>query len=162
MNWDAIAALGQAVSALALMFVLMQLRYAREEMKRAAVLTRLEGTRDLFLQQAADEGLVLAMARAETAAGTPLGPLGEYFTRDLGLTETEARRIAAYAMATWQNFEASIESISRLSPGVRREVDNAIKRNYEISVLAKWFEIAKNRLNPDAVRYVENLLAQPG
>ena len=33
--WDAIGAIGQAVSALALVFVLVQMRHAREEMRRS-------------------------------------------------------------------------------------------------------------------------------
>jgi hypothetical protein len=40
MNWEAIGAVGQVVSALALVIVIIQVRHARQEMQRAAVLTR--------------------------------------------------------------------------------------------------------------------------
>jgi hypothetical protein len=35
MNWDAIGAIGQAISALALAVVIVQLRYARADSRRA-------------------------------------------------------------------------------------------------------------------------------
>jgi len=161
MNWDAIGAIGQMVSALALVIVIVQVRYARKEVQRSAVLTRLEGTRDLFLMQATDDVIGPSMLRAAEAAGVPMPPIFQYLS-ELGLNPTEAFRLNAYNMAIWNNFEASIESIGYLTPGVRREVDNAIRGNFNNPVVAKWFEGVKVRLNPDAVRYIENLMSQPG
>ena len=68
MNWNAIGAVGQAVSALALVLVLMQLSDAREEMQRTANRARLEGTRDMFVVQATTPELSGALRRANIAA----------------------------------------------------------------------------------------------
>ena len=63
MNWDAIAAIGQAVSALALVLVLFQVRQAREETLRSVGQARLFGSRDLFLTTATNKELASALAR---------------------------------------------------------------------------------------------------
>ena len=104
--WDAIGAMGQVVSALALVFVLIQLRHAREEMQRTAGRARLEGTRDLFAIQAAHPELASFHVRAHRAAGGELGPFAEYVI-GLGLTDVEARQWGAIAMAIWQNTRST-------------------------------------------------------
>src|SRR5262249_5462812 len=151
MNWDAIGSIGQVVSALALLFVLMQIRHAREEMRRAAVVARLHGTRDMFMIQATDERLPSLVERAQAEFGIR-APTIQYFM-GLGLTVEDSRRLGAYHMAIWQNFEASFETMRHLSPGVMREVEQIATGNYaRNAVSAKWFEMSKDRLNPDAVR----------
>ena len=110
MDWDAIAAVGQAVSALALVIVIIQVRHTRLEMQRAAVLTRLEGARDLYVLQATNEGLVSTMDRVQAAFGTQLPPFGQYLA-DIGVSRQDILRVGALSMAAWQNYEASIESI---------------------------------------------------
>ena len=160
MNWEAIGAIGQTVSALALVFVIVQVRHARDEMRRAAVIARLHGARDMYVTQATDERLTPLLMRALTAAGAPQPPSLQYFL-DLGLNLEEAARLSVYFMAMWQSFVTSFETRKHLSPGVAREADNIAIGNYSTSPIgAKWFEMTKDRLNPDAVRYVENLLAQ--
>jgi hypothetical protein len=57
------------MSALALMFVIIQLRHARAEMRRSASLARLQGTRDVFMTQATHQELASAVRLAYAAAG---------------------------------------------------------------------------------------------
>src|SRR5262245_54173879 len=160
-NEDASGAIGQAVGALALVVVIIHARNGGEGMRRDAGLERLRGTREICRAQAANEDLVSAINRAE-ARGGQRNPFHQYFTEQAGLSLSEARMLGAYATAIWHNLETSIESIDRLSPGVRRELDNRIRSQYSRSImLSKWFELSKEQLNPDAVRYVENVLAQP-
>src|SRR5215831_18930079 len=66
MEWDAIAAVGQAVSALALVLVLVQVRQAREEARHAAGQARLMGSREMFLATATNHQLADALARLWT------------------------------------------------------------------------------------------------
>ena len=162
MYWDAIGAIGQAVGALALVLVLMQVRHARDEMRRSATLTRLHGSRDVFLLQATEEGQLLsALVHAQTANASQPPPIQQYLL-DLGLNRVDVLRVTSYYMAVWQNYEASVESIHHLSPGVSSEVQNSIRGFYANNpIAAKWFELTKAGLNPDAVRYVEHLLMQP-
>jgi len=66
-------------------------------------------------------------------------------------------------MAIWQNIEMSIESRPHLSSGAREELRSSIQGNYgPINILgSKMYEMAKYRLNQDAVRYVDEVLGQP-
>ena len=97
MNWDAIAAVGQAVSALTLVLVFMQLRHAREEMQRSVVRMRLEGARDMDLTFGTHPELASALARANEAAhgGVQRPPFVQYLL-SLGLTAQEARQLFGY------------------------------------------------------------------
>ena len=121
MNWDAMGAIGQAVSALALVFVLVQLRHTREEMQRAANQARIDGARSLWVLTAAHPDLASIWVRAHAAAGDAPRPFARYLI-DLGLTDVEARQFFANQMAIWHNTQMSIESLGRLSIGRRSSV----------------------------------------
>jgi hypothetical protein len=160
MNWDAIGAIGQAVSALALVFVLVQVRHAREEAQRAARQSRHDGMREIWLAQARQPDLLTAMHKLTVAMGGQPAPFIAYAVH-AGLGEVEARQVAAYGWAVWQNIQASIESNERFSAGAREELDRTIVSNCAgTNPFAKWYEITKPRLNPDAVAYIEQVLAR--
>jgi hypothetical protein len=163
MSWDAIGAVGQAVSALPLVLVLIQLRHAREEMQRTAGRARLEGTRDMFALQATHPDLASLFVRAHKAAGGEPGPFAQYVI-GLGLTDVEARQLGSNVMAIWQNVQVAIESAGRLSSGVRDELRGSIRANFggQSVIGSKWFELTKGRLNPNAVHYVEEVLTGAG
>ena len=156
MNWEAVAAIGQGVSALALVFVFLQLRHARETMQQGARQNRLEATREVFLALATHPQLASAMERLGTSSA-PM-PFDRY-TAASGLTEAEGRQVYAFASAVWQNYQGAIESIGLLSAGVREDVNNALRRLYSGNgVQAKWYELMKSQLNPDAVHYIDALI----
>lgn len=159
MNWNAVGAIGQAVSALALILVFVQVRDAREEMEIAANRARLEGTRDMFLAQATNAELGDVWSRAQVAGGTPPGPFLQYL-KGLGLSDVDAYRVSAYQMATWQHIQITIMTRHRLSPGVKAEFENRVWGMFHNSIGGQWYELAKSRLNPDAVSYVDTVLAR--
>src|SRR5262245_1213400 len=99
MNWDAIGAVGQAVSALALVLVLVQLWYARGEMRRAARQARADTSRALWLAQANDSGLAAAMETLWMSS-TERAPFVAY-GMSAGLSAAQARQVMAYAWAGW-------------------------------------------------------------
>ena len=68
MNWDAIAAIGQAVSALALVFVLLQVRDARADMRRS-LLDSLSNTLISGAPLLIDARALSATMKAHTALG---------------------------------------------------------------------------------------------
>src|SRR5262245_44500433 len=80
MNWDAIAALGQAVSGLALVLVFAQIRHAREEMRRSVRQGRFDASRQLFVTTATNQPLASALARLWTQSGSPPIPFQEFAT----------------------------------------------------------------------------------
>ena len=163
MNWDAIGAIGQAVSAMALVFVIVQVRHARDEMRRTTVLTRLHSSREVYMTQATNEGLASLLIRARDATGSAQLPAAPQYFAGLGFSREESVRLSSYHWALWLNFQAAVETSQHLSPGVMCEAENIAINNYgKNSTSAKWFELTKPILNPDAVRYVENLLARSG
>jgi ABC-type branched-subunit amino acid transport system substrate-binding protein len=160
MNWEAIGAMGQAVSALALVLVLVQVSYARGEMRRAARQSRADTSRELWLAQANDNGLSHAMETLWMSSNERM-PFVAY-AMACGLSAAEARQVLAYAWAGWQSFQAAIESAGHLSDGARDELNRNLRENYSGNTFhAKWYELMKWRLNPDAVRYIDRVLATP-
>jgi hypothetical protein len=165
MNWDAIAAVGQAVSALALVIVMIQLRQTREEMQRSVGRMRLEGVRDTGLAFATHPELASALAQANEAAhGGMLRPPFVEYLLSLGLTAQEARQLYGFHQAEWTNTELAIEALPRMTLGVREGTARWIRSRFSNSfpLYAKYYELSKAELNPDTVRYIDNLLAQPG
>lgn len=162
MNWEAIGAVGQLVSALALMLVMLQIRQAREEVERNARHARTEGTRSLMLTQASQPELAAAMERLWVhESGAPQPYIAYAMT--VGLTEAQARQAYSMAWATWYNFDSSVGNVRHLSRGARSEVDGNIRAIFGAQTpQAKWYALMKDGLNPDTVRYIDNLLAQPG
>src|SRR5215831_2962649 len=104
MNWDAIAALGQAVSALALVLVFAQIRHARAEMRRSVRRERFDAARQMFVTTATDQPLASALARLWTQSGSPPIPFQEFATGH-GLTDGEARQVNSFMHAVWQGYE---------------------------------------------------------
>ena len=171
MNWDAIGAIGQVIGSVAvlvtLVYLAIQVRHAQEQSKRAidetrhmADQARLLGSRDTFLAAAANQSLASALARMTALSGSPLRSFDEYAV-GLGLSEVEARQVWAFFSALWQNFEVSIVAVERLNSGVKAELDDRLRVNFRGSTgNAKWYELTKAGLNPDAVRYVDDLLTR--
>ena len=62
----------------------------------------------------------------------------------------------------WTNFENSIETIDLLSPGARAQTERAMKANYSPSggYPHAWYQTHKAHLNPEAVRFIDSLVAQ--
>ena len=168
MNWDAIGAMGQAVSALALIIVIVQVRHARSEVRRSISQTRAEGGRELLMSKANSADLCNLIAKVRTAVGRkPSSGGATDFLGELvvtaGLTEAEALRLMFDQEAWWQYRAQTILYIRDLSEGERFAFDESIRISYSPDgrfIGARWYENRKSALNPDAVRYVENLLAQ--
>jgi hypothetical protein len=166
--WDAIGALGQAVSALALIIVIVQVRHARSEVRRSISQTRSVGGRELLMSRANSAELCSLIAKVGTAVrhSSSSGPndfVGELMAT-AGLTQAEALRLMFDQEAWWQYRAQTIQYIDELSEGERVGFDESIRQGYGGArfIEARWYVNRKLTLNPDAVRYVDNLLAKPG
>jgi len=69
MNWEAIGAIGQAVSALALIVVIVQVRHARAETRRSMSQGRAAAVRELCMHRSGNEHLNTANRKAFVALG---------------------------------------------------------------------------------------------
>jgi hypothetical protein len=63
--------------------------------------------------------------------------------------------------ARWNNTSQTILYIDELSPGDRAQFDRTTRGGFSEPLVHLWYESAKGDYNPDVVRYVDNLLAQP-
>src|SRR4029434_3540006 len=107
MNWDAIAAIGQSVSALALVFVVIQVRHARNELRRGARQDRIEGNRDTFFAQATNPQPASVIQRLCASTGSRPEPYIDHGVASR-LTEGEARQVWAFVNGGWQTVQGSI------------------------------------------------------
>ena len=101
-----------------------------------------------------------------TALGWQPGEFEMAMMQQAGLTTEEARLLWFELYAWWQFRVQTIAYVDELPPGERTEFDEALRRNYGLYPVDRiWYETAKRLngvLNPDAIRYIDNLLAQPG
>jgi hypothetical protein len=164
MNWDAIGAVGQLLGSLAVFVTLgylaVQVGQAKEQMRRSVTDGRAATARQLMLTQ---------------LTNPPLSDLFEKVSRDhvgiaalgerIGLTFSEAMAYNVYQVVWWQYRAQIIAQIDDLPSGERAAFDAALRLNYQHwQASSIWYKTAKSGgiLNPDAVRYVDDLLAQPG
>jgi hypothetical protein len=166
-NWDAIAAVGQMIGSLGVFVTLgylaVQVRHARLEARHARGQARAEALFDLSVQQL-DERLNRIRVKADSALGLQPFPFEAALMERAGLTEEEAV-LMHIAEATWWGHRLNvIATADQLSDIERTSFDVAIRFSYGNPGIAQLFYEMhiKNRGHPDAVRYVERVLAQPG
>jgi hypothetical protein len=160
MNWDAIGAIGQAVSALALIIVIVQVRHARAETRRSMSQGRAAAVRELCMHKSGNELLNTANRKAHVALGGQDQDLARRLM-DAGLTGEEVNAVVFDQFAFWHYRQASY--LDELTAGERTEFEGGIRGSYgSFNVVGRlWYDTLKPTLNPDFVRYVDNLLAQP-
>ena len=165
MNWEAIAAIGQMLGSIAVLFTLgylaVQVRHAKEQVRRSASQGRSAATREITMQSASNELLLRGNFKAHLALGGQPHPIYQPLV-DAGLTDGEIVAVIYSQVASWAHWQSTVTQIHELTVGERTEFDIGIRNFYGHGVGRLWYSTSKATLNPDAVRYVDNLLAQPG
>lgn len=167
MNWNAVGAVGQILGSLATFvtvgYLVIQVHDTEKEMQRAVVEGRTDRNTQANMTVAADERLVSILKKANDAlAGDkPKPPFLEAATKQLGLTEEEAYSLYRVELVSWGNLALSINYVDDLPPEDRAQMDRTFRFRSQEPVFKFWYEFTKPQLNPKAVRYVDNLLAQP-
>jgi hypothetical protein len=171
MNWEEVSAIGQVLGSIAVFITLgylaVQLRHSRAEVRRSITQARAGSTREMAMHTANNEKLQTYILHASAALGGAGGPGGPPFVAELmertGLSAEGAFTIFWNEMAWWYTRTQQIPYLEELPAGERAAFEGGIRGNYRIRPLGRlWLESTKDQLNPDAVRYVDNLLAQPG
>ena len=133
-------------------------------MSRAARAARYEAIRQYFIFESTNHELRNAELKLshQLDVGLPIIPWTQ-FVLEQGGTQEEALSISFAQFVYWSVAEQNIGTLRDLSSGERSQFESALKLIYggSLPVRAKWYETNKYRLNPEAVRYVDNLLAQP-
>jgi hypothetical protein len=164
--WEAIGAIGQSLGSIAVFVTLgylaLQVRHARDEVRRSISQNRAEAARDLLIARATDARLPRLLASAYAALGREPHPFGQELVKLTGLTDDEAAALY-FEQSAWWHFRAQvIPYVDELPAGERVAFDAGL-RGYDRNALERlWYQTTKASLNPDAVRYIDDLLAQPG
>ena len=162
MNWDAIGAIGQAVSALALVIVIVQVRHARREVQRSVTQSRGEAARELILNRVNNQWLNGLNVKANSSLGPARSQFAETLMERCGLTYEEGIALGWEQQAWWMYRAQVVTYVDELTVAERTSFDASVRGFHELPVTRFWYESTKATLNPDAVRYIDNLLAQPG
>lgn len=141
-------------------YLAVQVRRARDAIRSSGRQARAEATRDVLLAMATNSDLAAATGALTVAMGIEL-PF-ERFAIEAGLTPVQSRRVWMIYRASWEMIEASIESMEHQSADQRVTFNQRNRVAYATGPLNKWHELNKQILSPTAVRYMDNLLAQPG
>ena len=169
MNWDAVGAIGQVLGSIAVFvtigFLTAQMRDTATERRRALVKSRTEGYNQTNLVTATNERLVEIHQKANVKLARDKGQrpseLWMSFVNDTGLSWEEAVMVSNEQAARWNILAQVILYVDELTPGERTELDGNIRRHFSEPVVSRWFEVLRADANPDVLRYINNLLAQP-
>jgi len=167
MNWDAIGAIGQMLGSVAVLVTLaylaVQVRHARREVQRSVGQGRSEGVRELALNRANNQWLAINYEKANAGlGGGPLNPFVTTLMERSGLTAEAAWALWWEQLAWWQIRSQTIAYVDETPAAERTRFDGTLRREYgSVPVPRLWYETAKRAMNPDAVRYIDNLFAQP-
>jgi hypothetical protein len=167
MNWEEVGAIGQVLGSIAVFVTLgylaAQVRHTRQETRRALSQGRSEGHRDL-LAQAREERVLSVQLKADATLGAPPNPVTTALVDQAGLTLEEANLMTMMQIAWWTYRLQMIPDVDELPPMQRMAFDNQIRGSYGRPGVARVFyeTYLKRSAHPDALRYIDNLLAQPG
>jgi hypothetical protein len=165
MNWHAIGAIGQILGSLATFvtvgYLVVQVHDTEKEMQRSIAQSRTERTMELGLLLATNERLVSIHNRGNAAlVDKPPPPFFAAATK-LGLTMDEAISLYGHYMAAWNHTSQSILYLNELPTGEREQFDQMNRGDFAEPLWQFWYSFAKPTLSPEAVRYVDALMAQP-
>jgi hypothetical protein len=164
MNWDEVGAIGEVLGSIAVFLTLgylaVQVRYARREVQRSISQSRADAVRELLLNRANSERLVELNSKANVGLkGRPL-PFVTALMEQAGLTEEESYTLFSEQMAWWNYRSQVIAYIDELPEGERIQFDAAIQRFFGHPVARLWYDTLKSTLSPEAVRYVDDVVAR--
>jgi hypothetical protein len=165
MNWDAVGALGEVLGSIAVFLTLgylaVQVRHARDQVRHSISQNSTGGNRDLFLARAMDDELLTLNVRVNRALGGTPTEFETTLMERVGLTAEEASALHWEQMAWWQQRLQIIPYLEQRSTEERAGFDFATRRIYSATPVSRlWYECNKATLRPDAVRYVDALLAK--
>jgi hypothetical protein len=167
MSWDAISAIGQMLGSIAVFVTLgylaVQVRHAHDEMQRSVSQARADGVRQFSSMRATDVRLNALNSKAGAALGAQPNEFIVALKERAGLVEEEAYALYYERMALFQIHIQNILYIEGTRAGERVGLEMSIRRAWETDPVGRiWYRTRKAALNPDAVRYIDNLLAQTG
>ena len=161
-----LGALGEFVAAVAvlvtLVYLTIQVRHARSEVRLTAQNARLQAIRDNWLNRSQNSELVDAMIKAEENLGRVF--LNNSFVQALiergGLSPREAYLVLFDQQVQWQNWVHTVENIADQSPGSLARMHAGIRSFYRDGYAKLFWERQREQNNERAaIGYIEKVLA---
>jgi hypothetical protein len=155
--------LGSLAVFITLAYLSMQVRHARSDSQRALSQGRTEAVRELN-SLFVDEKVRTSWEKALIVLEAPLPPDMTVLMERAKLTHEEAIVVGVVARMNWGYKTQTIPYVDEL-PAIERDAfEKSIRRLYGPNggPHRVFYETNKSMQHPDAVRYVDNLLAQPG
>lgn len=157
-NWDAITALGQIISTVAVVLTLVYLTNQIQQAETASTdanrLARSSGVAEFFLAAAHDPEFRRLQERA--AGDTVRAHFIREVRRRLELSEDEATQLAAGAQywfwLHWGQWRSSMDE------GDRRELQNMIERFYALPHIRVVWEAHRDWMDPAFAEFVDEAL----
>jgi hypothetical protein len=159
--WEAISAIGQAMSALALFGVFIQLSHARAEARRS-VLDAMSNSVIAVQAMSLDPRYLSASTKAHAALGGDRHPFVSALMNGAALTEEEANLLLIREGANWHSMAQAIRNVDSLKSDDLTALEVNLNRLYAKSPVGRlWYQCAKGGVvaNPRVMRYVDKVLA---
>lgn len=167
MNWDAVGAVGEMIGSVAVLatlgYLAVQVKYAREETRRALGQGRSEAHRDL-LAQLRDRPVADAVLKVNVALGAQHPPFVTTLMEAAGCTLEEAWLVWITCSEWWTYNLQIIPYVDELQEIERTSFERTIRLAYGQPGHSRFFyeTYVRATAHHNAIRYVDNLLAQPG
>jgi len=166
MNWEEVGAIGQVLGSVAvfitLVYLAVQVRHARQDVRRSINQSRFETIRQFNMTYATDERLNNLRVKSHLLLGGQEFPFPRELRDRTGMTGEEAGALNWDQQAWWQYRCQMIPYLDELPGDERKMFEFGIRQYRDVPLPKLWYETNKPFLNPVIVRYVDNLLAQPG
>lgn len=163
MNWEEVGAIGQLLGSIAvfvtLVYLASQVRFARAEYMRSISQHRAEAIRDLYSQER-EETIRKIYVRLNGALGGTPTPF-ESALIEHGATPDEAYAMQTLQLMLWNYRLQMLPYLDELTPMDRVTFVGGVHSRYGRPGVGRLFyELhIKPTQHPDAVRYVESILA---
>jgi len=165
MDWEAIGAVGESLGAVAvlvtLVYLSVQVRHARTQAKRALSQSRGDALRNLIEIELDDRVNRIAVKADDSLGAESLAPFVQALTSQTALTEEEARVLLWSQVAWWNYFLQIIPNAGELAEMERLQFDVPLGLYGRKGVRQLFYETYIKKVgHPDAVRYIEEVLAR--
>jgi len=168
MNWEAIAAIGQMLGSVAVFLTLgylaVQVNHGRRDTQRSINETRGETLRQLVMLKVTDERVRSLNLKVDTLLGMSQRhyAFAQQIKERTGITDEEAELLWWEQLAWWNYRTHTLPYLHELPSGAQRHFVFGLKGYRDVPLHRLWYETNKFSLDPDAVRYVDNLSDERG
>jgi hypothetical protein len=167
-NWEAIGAIAELLSSLAvfltLIYLAVQVRHARQDVRRSVRQNRAEVSRERLRIRATDQRLNQLMVKAQESFGDDVQshPFIAALIEKAQFNPSDAWAVFMELNAEWQYRVQVVANVEELSDGERLEFDNTVRAMYGTRALTQvWYQTHGRNLDPEVVAYVDRLLQSP-